>query len=75
MIPLTLTFTSYFVFITDQYFDETVDALTNLLKKRLLGITDTKQKADKWTNNWCQFSFGSLMRSNYDAIKTHAAGL
>ena len=49
--------------------------MIQLLKNRLEGIPagDLKAQAeqwDLWTNNWCQFSFGSFLRSTLVGIKT-----
>ena len=61
--------------LTDDYYGKTVDVVINLLKKRLEGIDPSDLEAqadqwDKWTKNWCQFSWGSFLRSTLEAIKS-----
>lgn len=60
--------------ITDEYFDATANCVIGLLQKRLEGIpaTDLEAQAvqwDLWTDNWCQFSFRSFLRSTLSSIK------
>ncbi len=62
-------------FFVDIYYDLTVGVVIKLLEYRLKGIPDKhlKEQAvqwDLWTDNWCQFSFTSFLRSTLDGIKT-----
>ena len=57
------------------YYEVTVKCVKQLLKNRLDSVprTDIKAQAeqwDLWTNNWCQFSFGSFLRNTLEGIKT-----
>ena len=63
------------LYFADDYYGATVDVVIQILKNRLKGIPakDLEAQADQWdlwTNNWCQFSFGSFLRSTLDGIKT-----
>lgn len=57
------------------YYEATVDVVIQLLKNRLKDIPAQDLEAQavqwqRWTDNWCQFSFGSFVRSTLDGIKT-----
>lgn len=59
----------------DIYYKKTTEVVIRLLKYRLKDLLSTsiKEQAvqwDLWTNNWCQFSFASFLRSTLDGIKT-----
>ena len=63
------------MYFADDYYEATADVVIQILKNRLKGIPakDVEAQADQWdlwTNNWCQFSFGSFLRSTLDGIKT-----
>ncbi len=63
---------------TDEYFDAVTDVVIELLKLRLLWVKDqpwSKQAEawSYWTQNWCQFSFGSFLRSTLTGIKSQLA--
>ena len=60
---------------TGDYYEATVSPVIQLLKNRLKRIPkstlyEQAKQWDLWTNNWCQFSLGSFLRSNLCAIKS-----
>lgn len=65
---------SFLSTLTGAYYTATVAPVIELLKRRLKGIPPSNLYAqakqwDSWTNNWCQFSLGSFLRSNLTSIK------
>ena len=67
--------TNVCIFFIEEYYDKTLNIIIQLLKNRLRDVSDRDTAAqaeqwDLWTKNWCQFSFGSFLRSTLDGIKT-----
>ncbi len=63
---------------TDEYYDAVTDVVVDLLKLRLSWVKGLSWIAQAivwslWTQNWCQFSFGSFLRSTLAGIKSQLA--
>ncbi len=63
---------------TDEYYDAVTDVVIDLLRLRLSWVKDLPWIVQAivwslWTQNWCQFSFGSFLRSTLTEIKSQLA--